>query len=79
MSIYCRLFESTLRIQGKTGTVGILVGVEENVRPVIFVVTDSLVDVEGTGRGELGNILSCATVRLQLENITAHTFRQIES
>lgn len=34
--------QGSLAIQGKTGTEGILVGVEEDVRPIIFVVTDSL-------------------------------------
>lgn len=34
--------QCSLAIQGKTRTKGILVGVEEDVRPIIFVVTDSL-------------------------------------
>lgn len=34
--------QCSLAVQGKTRTKGILVGIEEYVRPVIFVVTDSL-------------------------------------
>ena len=34
--------QCSLAVQGKTRTEGILVGIEEDVRPIIFVVTDSL-------------------------------------
>lgn len=77
MTIYRGLFEGTLRVQRETWTVGIFVGVEQNVRSVILVVTDSI--SEGRRSGHRGNTLSGAPVWLQLKNIATSALLQVES
>lgn len=41
-SVNCGFLERAFRIERKSWAVGVLVRVEQDVRPVIFVVTDSL-------------------------------------
>lgn len=76
-SRHSRLLQSTFRIEGKTGAVGVLVGVEQDVRPIIFVVTDSLVP-SSQSSGDGGNTLSGAPVRLQFEDVGPRAFGEIE-
>lgn len=57
-----RGLQCTLAVQGKSRTEGILVGVEEDVCAIIFVVTESLAGILWVG---VGGILSGTSVRLQ--------------